>query len=100
MFLACKNILICLISELLHGGIGGQSPLLVPQVEDGGPQPQFSDLPPDKLSEDEIELNNCVKMIRNDGLPVLRMYNSEPHQTVFIHSDQTSAGDLRQKCEL
>ena len=38
-------------------------------------------------------------MTLNDDLPVLRVNYSEPHQTVFIHSDQTSASDLSQYYE-
>ena len=36
--------------ELLRGGLlRGRGALLVPQVEDGGPQPQLRDLAPDEL---------------------------------------------------
>ena len=50
---------------------------------------------------------NCLKIVGNMFcgqmirwfLPVLWVNNAEPHQTVFIHSDQTSASHLKQYSE-
>ena len=57
------------------GHVGPESPLLVPQVEDGGPQPQLGDLPPDELS-------------------VLGVDDAQPHQAVLVHPHQTATSDL------
>ena len=55
--------------------VGSKSPLLVSQVEDGGPQPQLGNLPPYEL-------------------PVLRVNDTQPHQTVLVHSHQTPSSHL------
>ena len=55
--------------------VGSKSPLLVSQVEDGGPQPQLGNLPPYEL-------------------PMLRVNDTQPHQTVLVHSHQTSSSHL------
>ena len=49
--------------------------LLVPQVEDGGPQPQLGDLAPYEL-------------------PVLRVDDAQPHEAVLVHSHQTAPSHL------
>ena len=55
--------------------VGSKSPLLVSQVEDGGPQPQLGNLPPYEL-------------------PMLRVNDTQPHQTVLVHSHQTPSSHL------
>ena len=64
------------ISELSRAGqVCPQPPLLVPQIEDGGPQPQLGNFSPYELS-------------------VLGVDDAEPHQAVLVHPDQAAASDL------
>ena len=57
------------------GQVCPQPPLLVPQVQDGRPQPQLGDLPPYEL-------------------PVLGVDDPESHQTVLVHPDQAAPSNL------
>ena len=65
-----------MISELSRAGqVCPQPPLLVPQIEDGGPQSQLGDFTPYEL-------------------PVLRVDDAQPHEAVLVHSHQTAPRHL------